>query len=51
LHLPGARVDTPVVFDDVELQAPTFFESCSVVCTGGSLRQTLPLALGASDGT
>jgi hypothetical protein len=35
VRLPDARADAPAAFDGVELQAPTFFASRSVVRAGG----------------
>jgi hypothetical protein len=32
---PDANAAAPAVFEGVELTAPTFFASCSVVCAGG----------------
>jgi hypothetical protein len=43
--LPDASADAPAVFKDVELQAPTFFASRSVIHAGGFSEEDPPLCV------
>ncbi len=43
VHLPDASAEAPAVFENVELQAPTFFTSRSVVRAGGFSEEDPPI--------
>jgi hypothetical protein len=45
VRLPDASADAPAVFEGVELQAPTFFASRSVVRAGGFSEEDLPICV------
>jgi hypothetical protein len=45
VRLPDTSADAPAVFEDVELQAPTFFASRSVVRAGGFSEEDMPICV------
>jgi hypothetical protein len=45
VRLPDASANAPAVFEDVELQAPTFFASRSIVRAGGFSEEDPPICV------
>jgi hypothetical protein len=45
VRLPDASANAPAVFKDIELQAPTFFASRSVVCAGKFSEEDPPICV------